>query len=1133
MDAEEFIARWSGATLTERSNCQTFIIQLCAVLGVAAPDQGTAGDPDYCFERTVKFPVRDGRDRCGSIDCFKRDSFVMEIKQSRKRAPGGELDPRQLMALLNRRGRPGASREEGAVERLMVGARHQAESYAQALAERPPFLVLVDVGKAVSLWADFQRGGKGYAPFPDLERCRIPLSDLRDPAIRERLRKVWDEPESLNPAKPIAEATSEIAAVLGELIRLIRRRLLEDGRSALQPISDRRISIFVLQCVFAMFADSVGLIRGRGFLNLLKSYRGKADRFHISATDVLRHMRRGGHCAALRQDLPRFDGGLFREEAALALTEDELEVLIVAASHDWRSVEPATFGTLLEQALDPDDRRQLGAHYTPKAYVQRLVEATIMEPLRADLEAVRGSAVYDFALGRAEKARKAVRGFHRTLCSTRVLDPACGTGNFLYVAMAMMKDLESDVLNLMRDLGDDVAATISRRSVGPSQFWGIEKCAHAASIAEMVMWIGYLQWRLRNGDAPTDILRLRPPPSDRILRADALLVSAGRDFQRDGRGRPILKLAREGQGEPEEKDVVRYIDPRPAQWPPAQFIIGNPPFMGGKDMRRELGDGYVDALWTVRQGRFRSADLVTLWWDRAAEILTMRNSPLRRFGFITTNSITQTFSRRVLEHHLNGEPPMRLTFAIPDHPWIKGADRAEVRIAMTVAERGAPEGQGRLLTVTGERVGPDGEPEIEFREARGDIGADLSIGGGLGDACPLKANSLLCSQGVKLHGAGFIVSADQAKALSADSIEPPPIRDYRNGRDLAARPRGAKVIDLFGWSEEEARRRWPAVVRHLSETVKPERTLNARGSYRDNWWVFGEPRGAFREALEGLPRYIVTVEKSKHRWFRFLEADVLPDNTVVAIASDDPRVLGVLSSRVHGLWALACGGRLEDRPVYNKKACFDAFPFPCLDGPLGAEIGGIAEEMEALRRRMLSDDESLTMTALYNEREIAAKRGATSSGIQVLNHLHQRLDRAVLQGYGWPEGIEDEATVQALLRLNLERAEAEAGGAVRFLRPAYQRGRVRLTWAPVQIEAPLMRVAERRPLPDALDELAGALLEHLRREGAPLQSLDLARRFDGQIGRRETDRVEQMLAVLAVAGSVQRVDDGWFSPRGH
>lgn len=1136
MDAEAFITRWSGAPISERANCQTFIIQLCAVLGVAAPGQVTVGDRDYCFEHSVKFSSRDGADRGGFIDCFKRGSFVMEIKQSRKRAPGGELDARQLMALLNGRGRRSSKGGEAAIERLMVGARRQAENYADALPECPPFLIVVDVGEAFYLWADFEREGKGYAPFPDLVRCRIDLADLRDPAIRDRLRRVWDEPMSLDPARAITAVTCEVAALLGKLVRSIRERVVRDHTLAFQPITDQRIFIFVMQCIFAMFADSAGLIRERGFLNLLESYRGKADRFHVSARDVFRRLATGGHCAALRQDMPRFGGGLFREEAALPLTEDELKALILAAGCDWASVEPAIFGTLLEQALDPADRAELGAYYTPKAYVQRLVEATIIDPLRADWEALIGPSVGDFAQGKADKARKAVRKFHRDLCSIRVLDPACGTGNFLYVAMTMMKDLESDVLSALRELGDEVSEDSLGRSVGPNQFWGIEKCDHAASIAEMVIWIGYLQWRLRNGDAPSTLTRTGACRRERILRADALLVSTGKELSRDVGDRPLhrQRLSEESRATPQDTDIVPRHAPQPTQWPPADFIIGNPPFIGAKDLRRELGDDYVDALWTVRQGRFRSADLVMAWWDRAAEILTARRSTLRRFGFITTNSITQTFSRRVLEHHLNADPPMRLVFAIPDHPWRKVTGGAEVRIAMTVAERGAPNGQGRLLTIKDERLGMGDAPLILFREQRGDIRAHLSIGGGLSDAQALKANALLCSPGMKLHGAGFIISPDEADRLSGDAPDRPPIRAYRNGRDLASRPRGMKAIDLFGFSEDEARRRWPEVMRHVEDAVKPERDLNSRAAYRDNWWVFGEPRGAFREALSGLPRYIATIEKSKHRWFRFLDAEVLPDNTVVAIASDDPRVLGVLSSRTHGLWALARGGRLEDRPVYNKKVCFDAFPFPPLDGATGFEIGGIAESIEILRNEMLSEDRSLTMTALYNARLAAPETGARrSSGIEALDHLHRRLDALVHQAYGWPDDMNDSAVIEALLALNHARSDEEARGEVRFLRPDYQQDRVKQAWRPRQIEAPLIRAPQSCPLPDTPAGLAGALLEVLRREGAPLPPCELARRFDGRVGRRETDRVEQMLAVLAVAGSVQRAEDGWFSPRRH
>lgn len=359
---------------------------------------------------------------------------------------------------------------------------------------------------------------------------------------------------------------------------------------------------------------------------------------------------------------------------------------------------------------------------------------------------------------------------------------------------------------------------------------------------------------------------------------------------------------------------------------------------------------------------------------------------------------------------------MRLVFAIPDHPWIKGGDRAAVRIAMTVAERGETQGQARLLTVVSEAGLHTDAPEIVFAEARGAIAADLTVGVDVTEAVELKANALLCSPGVKLHGAGFIVATDRAAALlSASDMEAvSPIRAYRNGRDLADRPRRAKVIDLFGWEEAEVRRRHPAIFQHLLETVKPERDRNNRPSYRDNWWVFGEPRRELRPALEGLERYIATVETAKHRWFRFLDADILPDNRLICMASDDAAVLGVLSSRLHGDWALARGGTLEDRPVYTKGACFDAFPFPDLSGRARAEIAILADEIDALRAQVLERHDFLSMTGLYNARArwaaggmlTEAERAVHEAGcIGLLDHLHRRLDAAVLSAYGWPADL--------------------------------------------------------------------------------------------------------------------------------
>lgn len=416
-----------------------------------------------------------------------------------------------------------------------------------------------------------------------------------------------------------------------------------------------------------------------------------------------------------------------------------------------------------------------------------------------------------------------------------MLDPACGTGNFLYVAMGMMKELEGEVLAVLAEMGEAQGSlALDGHTVSPEQFWGLEKNAYAAWIAEMVMWIGYLQWHFRvYGDAKPSEPILRN--FEKIRQTDALLSWSREELVRDAVGRPITRArpssrtGRKAGDAPdlfpvaEDREVVRLIDPRPTPWPDVHFIIGNPPFIGGKDLRRELGDGYVDALWQVRQGRFRSADLVTAWWDRAADILTAKGSSLRRFGFITTNSITQTFSRRVLEHHLKSEPSMRLVLAIPDHPWIKGGDRAAVRIAMTVAERGEPDGHGRLLTVVSEAGLHTDAPEIVFSEECGVISADLTVVVDVTEAAELKANPLLCSPGVELHGAGFLAEQDWTTALLSAS-EPEAastVRAYSNGRALPDRPRGVHVIDLFGWEEAEVKRRPLATFSTLWKLCSP------------------------------------------------------------------------------------------------------------------------------------------------------------------------------------------------------------------------------------------------------------------------------------------------------------------------
>jgi hypothetical protein len=458
------------------------------------------------------------------------------------------------------------------------------------------------------------------------------------------------------------------------------------------------------------------------------------------------------------------------------------------------------------------------------------------------------------------------------------------------------------------------------------------------------------------------------------------------------------------------------------------------------------------------------------WWHQAA--LTVSAGAAERFGFITTNSLKQTFNRRVVQAALeNPAKPLSLVFAVADHPWVDGANGAAVRIAMTSAQAG--EHTGRLLTVQNETPQDDGEVAVTLSESQGLLHADLRIGANVAAAKTLRANLNMSSPGVKLHGAGFIVTRDEAKQMGLGSVPglEQHIREYRNGRDLTASPRDVMVIDLFGLSADDVRQRFPSVYQWVLERVKPER--DAKGSTKDGagyaklWWVHGKPRQEMRKQLHGLKRYIATVETAKHRTFQLLDATVLPDNRLICIATTDKAVLGVLSSLIHDFWALAIGGTLEDRPVYNKTTCFETFPFPADDTGLTPElrerIRALAEQLDAHRKQRQAAHPDLTLTGMYNVLEKLRHGEALSAKdktlheqglVSVLLTLHDELDAAVLAAYGWqdlgpaPCGQGDASTtaraawtdalLQRLVDLNTRRAAEEATGTIRWLRPEYQ-----------------------------------------------------------------------------------------------
>jgi hypothetical protein len=620
-----------------------------------------------------------------------------------------------------------------------------------------------------------------------------------------------------------------------------------------------------------------------------------------------------------------------------------------------------------------------------------------------------------------------------------------------------------------------------------------------------------------------------------------------------------------GEKVPDDMALVpqwRYLNPHQAEWPAADFIVGNPPFIGAGWMRTALGDGYTEALRASWPTVPESADLVMYWWHHAAE--AVRCGHARRFGLITTNSLRQSFNRRVVEAHQHATPPLRLAFVVPDHPWVAGAEGAAVRIAMSVGVLGSDE--GRLLTATDEQPSADGSSQVFLQERVGHIHADLRIGANLAAAVALRANGGLSSPGVKLHGAGFIVTRAEAAALGLGTVLgiERHIREYRNGRDLTSTPRDVLVVDLFGLTADEVRTRFPSLYQWVRDRVKPERDASADKELREKWWLFRRTNRVMRGSIAGQPRYIATVETAKHRAFQFLDATVLPDNKLIAIALDHAVHLGVLSSYAHVEWSLATGARLEDRPVYVKTTCFERFPFPAddtgLTPNLAERIRQLAEQLDAHRKARQAAYDDVTLTGLYNvltklrsgEPLSAKDKLLHEHGlVSVLRSLHDELDSAVLQAYGWgdlqsaladhtPAAAEARAAavdtlLERLVALNAKRAAEEAAGTVRWLRPDFQQRASAGTQAMIdvgpddadeasEVTNPLpIAAAPKRPWPTGLPEQIKTVAELLAAHARPIALAELEARFSARGRWRE--RLPVILETLEALGRARRLDD--------
>ncbi|HLJ80749.1 MAG TPA: DNA methyltransferase, partial [Ktedonobacterales bacterium] len=662
------------------------------------------------------------------------------------------------------------------------------------------------------------------------------------------LRALFTEPEALRPQKTLSQVTEEAAADFAKLAPMLTTRGVEPHRAA----------HFLIRILFCLFAEDTSLLPDQIFTKIVAGTRRLPSAFAKMTQGLFEAMANGGFFGA--DTIPYFNGGLFGDAEVVPLEIEELTLLELATRHDWSNIEPAIFGTLFERSLDPGKRSQLGAHYTSKGEILRIVEPVVLAPLRARWAVVRAEAetlrarrdeVLRRFVGRgdaaASKARAdaeqalagAILAFLDELGRVTILDPACGSGNFLYVSLALLMDLQKEVITFAADCRLSGIFPV----VTPQQLFGLEVNAYARELAQVVIWIGYLQWMRANGMPYADSPILKP--METIRERDAVL------------------------------DLTNAEQPREPEWPAVDAIVGNPPFLGGKKMRTELGEPYVDALFRLYDGRVpREADFVCYWFEKARAMLAAGKA--QRAGLVATNSIRGGANRKVLRRiQSSGD----IFMAWADEPWT--LDGAAVRISL---------------------VGFDGGAEtsrtLDGRSVRR-INADLTAGPDVTQARRLHENAGIAFMG-DTKGGSFDIEGELARKLLAAPLNPngrpnsDVVYPWVNGMDITRRPRGMFIVD-FGVEMPLAQAAlYEAPFALVERLVKPERISNRRDTYRERWWIHAEPRPALRAALTPLKRYIATPTVAKHRLFVWLTPDTLPDHQLIAIARDDDYTLGVL-----------------------------------------------------------------------------------------------------------------------------------------------------------------------------------------------------------------------------------------------
>jgi type II restriction/modification system DNA methylase subunit YeeA len=935
MTPDQFIRKWTASKLSERAAAQQHFVDLCTLLGEKTPAEADPEGETFAFERGGT-TATGGH---GWADVWKKGVFAWEYK-----GPGKDLNAAYL----------------------------QLKKYADML-ENPPLLITSDT-KRIEIHTNFTNTIKTVHV--------LEIDDLANPAKREVLRAAFTEPEKLRPGVTRQQVTKEAAERFSALAHQLHAKGIEP----------HHVAHFLNRLIFCMFAEDVGLLPNRIFTRLVTASVTHPESFEENARQLFAGMASGGDVAF--EVIDWFNGGLFDDDSTLPLDKVELQLVLKCAELDWSNIEPSIFGTLFERGLDPDKRSQQGAHYTDPDTIMKIVRPVVVEPWEREWELEKAAIAKQADRAKktvSEAAKQRYFKFLERLVSFKVLDPACGSGNFLYLALRSLKDFEKRVVHEAETLG--LPPQFPR--VGPEAVLGIEVNPYAAELARVTIWIGELQWMIENGFGASRNPILKP--LEQIECRDAVLNENG--------------------SEPE--------------WPKADVIVGNPPFLGDRKMIRGLGEQYVTMLRNRYEERVPGgADLCCYWFEKARQAIEAGNT--KATGLVATNSIRGGANRAVLDRITSSIP---ISEAWSDEDWIN--EGAAVRVSLVCFSRNTIS-----IRLNGQSV-LEIHPDLTGRTATG--GADLT------KAKKLAENRQTCFY-TTVKAGSFDVPGSLAREWlllpnphgrpNSDVIKP-----WSNAMDVTRRPSGTWIVD-FGVSMTEADAcLYEAPFAYVKKTVKPERDKTRREKYRRMWWLLAEPIPGLRDALKKVTRFIATPQVSKHRVFVWMPTSVLPDHQLMAIARDDDTTFGILQSRMHELWALRLGSSLEDRPRYTPTTTFETFPFPDgfapnqissnLTDPRALAIAAAAKRLNELRENWLNPPELVErireVVAGFPDR-LVPKDSAAESDLKKrtltnlynaqpswLQHLHRDLDKAVASAYGWEWPIDDGEILSRLLDLNQKR----------------------------------------------------------------------------------------------------------------